>query len=75
MEGGGKPVVIANSEGSRTTPHQLCELLTKDGERLVGQMARRRRAKTERQYFYSVKRFIVLRELSAEIHKRCLYIQ
>ncbi|WP_310483671.1 Hsp70 family protein, partial [Chamaesiphon sp. VAR_48_metabat_403] len=36
---GGKPVVIANAEGMRTTPSVVG--FSKDGERLVGQMARR----------------------------------
>jgi molecular chaperone DnaK len=36
---GGKPVVIANAEGMRTTPSVVG--FSKEGERLVGQMARR----------------------------------
>ena len=36
---GGEPVVIANAEGSRTTPSVVA--FTKDGERLVGQIAKR----------------------------------
>ena len=39
---GGEPVVIANAEGSRTTPSVVA--FTKDGERLVGQLARRQPA-------------------------------
>ncbi|HEY9816512.1 MAG TPA: Hsp70 family protein, partial [Candidatus Obscuribacterales bacterium] len=35
---GGKPIVIANSESMRTTPSVVA--FSKDGERLVGQMAR-----------------------------------
>ena len=35
---GGEPVVITNSEGSRTTPSVVA--FTKDGERLVGQLAK-----------------------------------
>ena len=35
---GGEPVVITNSEGSRTTPSIVA--FTKDGERLVGQLAK-----------------------------------
>lgn len=36
---GGKPIVIANTEGARTTPSIVA--FTKSGERLVGQLARR----------------------------------
>ena len=36
---GGEPVVIPNSEGSRTTPSVVA--FSKDGERLVGQIAKR----------------------------------
>ena len=63
---GGKPVVIANSEGSRTTPSVVS--FTKDGERLVGQMARRQAVLNPDNTFYSVKRFIGRKhsELSAE---------
>ena len=53
---GGKPIVIANSEGSRTTPSVVS--FTKDGERLVGQMARRQAVLNPDNTFYSVKRFI-----------------
>lgn len=53
---GGKPVVIANAEGSRTTPSVIS--FTKDGERLVGQMARRQSVLNPENTFYSVKRFI-----------------
>jgi molecular chaperone DnaK len=52
----GKPVVIANSEGSRTTPSVVS--FSKDGERLVGQMARRQAVLNPDNTFYSVKRFI-----------------
>ncbi len=63
---GGKPVVIANSEGSRTTPSVVS--FTKDGERLVGQMARRQAVLNPDNTFYSVKRFIGRKhsELTAE---------
>ena len=40
---GGEPVVIANAEGNRTTPSVVG--FTKDGERLVGQVAKRRRSR------------------------------
>ncbi|MBE9124969.1 MULTISPECIES: molecular chaperone DnaK [unclassified Coleofasciculus] len=53
---GGKPVVIANSEGMRTTPSVVG--FSKDGERLVGQMARRQGVLNPQNTFYGVKRFI-----------------
>lgn len=52
----GKPVVITNSEGSRTTPSVVS--FSKDGERLVGQMGRRQAVLNPDNTFYSVKRFI-----------------
>lgn len=53
---GGVPTVIPNAEGSRTTPSVVA--FTKDGERLVGQMARRQAVLNPENTFYSVKRFI-----------------
>ncbi|MGY2711347.1 molecular chaperone DnaK [Thermostichus sp. MS-CIW-28] len=53
---GGVPTVIANAEGTRTTPSVVA--FTKDGERLVGQMARRQAVLNPENTFYSVKRFI-----------------
>lgn len=63
---GGVPTVIANAEGTRTTPSVVG--FTKDGERLVGQMARRQSVLNPENTFYSVKRFIGrrYRELSPE---------
>ncbi|WP_353931558.1 molecular chaperone DnaK [Okeanomitos corallinicola TIOX110] len=53
---GGKPLVIANSEGQRITPSVVA--YTKTGERLVGQIARRQAVMNPENTFYSVKRFI-----------------
>lgn len=53
---GGKPVVIANAEGMRTTPSVVG--FSKDGERLVGQMARRQGVLNPENTFYGVKRYI-----------------
>jgi molecular chaperone DnaK len=53
---GGKPTVITNSEGSRTTPSVVS--LTKKGERLVGQLAKRQAALNPGNTIYSIKRFI-----------------
>jgi molecular chaperone DnaK len=69
---GGKPVVIANAEGMRTTPSVVG--FSKDGERLVGQMARRQAVLNPQNTFYGVKRFIGRKytELSAD-SKRVAY--
>jgi molecular chaperone DnaK len=53
---GGKPTVIANAEGFRTTPSVVA--FTKNGERLVGQIAKRQAVMNPENTFYSVKRFI-----------------
>lgn len=53
---GGNPVVIANSEGGRTTPSVVA--FTKKGERLVGQLAKRQAALNPENTIYSIKRFI-----------------
>ena len=53
---GGKPVVIANSEGGRTTPSILG--FGKSGERLVGQLAKRQAVTNAENTVFSIKRFI-----------------
>ncbi|WP_228054282.1 molecular chaperone DnaK, partial [Nodosilinea sp. LEGE 07298] len=53
---GGKPVVIANAEGMRTTPSVVA--FSKEGERLVGQMARRQTVLNPQNTFYGVKRYM-----------------
>jgi molecular chaperone DnaK len=53
---GDAPVVIANSEGGRTTPSIVA--FTKDGERLVGQVAKRQAVTNSEATIYSVKRFM-----------------
>ncbi|MFN3362098.1 MAG: molecular chaperone DnaK, partial [Pseudanabaenaceae cyanobacterium] len=53
---GGKPAVIANAEGFRTTPSVVA--YTKTGDRLVGQIAKRQAVINPENTFYSVKRFI-----------------
>jgi molecular chaperone DnaK len=53
---GGKPVVIANAEGFRTTPSVVA--YAKNGDRLVGQIAKRQAVMNPENTFYSVKRFI-----------------
>lgn len=53
---GGKPIVITNSEGGRTTPSIVG--ITKDGSRLVGQLAKRQAVTNAANTVYSIKRFI-----------------
>ena len=53
---GGKPVVIANAEGMRTTPSVVA--FSKEGEKLIGQMARRQSVLNPRDTFFAVKRFV-----------------
>ena len=53
---GGEPVIITNSEGGRTTPSVVA--FTKDGNRLVGQVAKRQAVTNPENTLYSVKRFI-----------------
>ncbi|QYN19053.1 molecular chaperone DnaK [Amycolatopsis sp. DSM 110486] len=53
---GGEPTVIANSEGTRTTPSVVA--FTESGERLVGQLARRQAILNPKGTVYSAKRFI-----------------
>ena len=63
---GGKPTVIANAEGFRTTPSVVA--YAKNGDRLVGQIAKRQAVMNTDNTFYSVKRFIGRRydEVSGE---------
>ncbi|HET6680928.1 MAG TPA: molecular chaperone DnaK [Gemmatimonadaceae bacterium] len=53
---GGDPVVIPNSEGGRTTPSVVG--FTKDGERLVGQIAKRQAVTNPQNTVFSIKRFM-----------------
>jgi len=70
---GGKPSVIANAEGFRTTPSVIA--YTKGGDRLVGQIAKRQAVINPENTFYSVKRFIGRKsnEVSEEL-KQVSYI-
>jgi molecular chaperone DnaK len=52
----GKPEIIANSEGNRTTPSVVA--VNKSGERLVGQVARRQQVTNSANTIYEVKRLI-----------------
>ena len=53
---GGEPAVIINQEGNRTTPSVVA--FTKDGERLVGQVAKRQAVTNPENTIYSIKRFM-----------------
>ncbi|MCK5850035.1 MAG: molecular chaperone DnaK [Kiritimatiellae bacterium] len=53
---GGEPVVIPNAEGARTTPSIVA--FTKNGERLVGQAAKRQAVTNPKNTIFSVKRFM-----------------
>lgn len=69
---GGKPLVIANAEGLRTTPSVVS--VSREGEIVVGQMARRQAVLNPKNTFYAIKRFIGRNyaELSSE-SKRVSY--
>jgi molecular chaperone DnaK len=53
---GGEPTVIVNQEGARTTPSVVA--FTKDGERLVGQVAKRQAVTNPENTVFSIKRFM-----------------
>jgi molecular chaperone DnaK len=65
---GGEPVVVPNSEGSRTTPSVVA--FTKTGERLVGQLARRQAAVNPENTISSIKRFIGRRYTEVESERK-----
>jgi molecular chaperone DnaK len=53
---GGEPVVISNAEGNRTTPSVVA--VSKSGERMVGQVAKRQATTNPDNTIYSIKRFM-----------------
>jgi molecular chaperone DnaK len=53
---GGEPIVITNSEGGRTTPSVVA--FSKDGNRLVGQVAKRQAVTNPENTLFSIKRFM-----------------
>ena len=68
---GGEPVVIANSEGSRTTPSMVA--FTESGERLVGQQAKRQAVTNPENTLFAIKRLIG-RKFTAEAVQKDLKI-
>lgn len=64
---GGEPKVIANAEGSRTTPSIVA--FTDKGERLVGQLAKRQAITNPRKTVYSIKRLIGRKYEATEVLK------
>ena len=65
---GGEPAVIPNSEGGRTTPSVVA--YAKDGERLVGQVARRQAITNPENTVFSIKRFMGMRHSEVETERR-----
>jgi molecular chaperone DnaK len=63
----GKPEIIANSEGARTTPSVVA--VNKNGERLVGQVARRQQVTNSKNTVYEVKRLIGRRWTDEQVQK------
>ncbi len=63
----GKPEVIANSEGNRTTPSVVA--INKKGDRLVGQVAQRQRVTNAKNTIYGVKRLIGRKFSDNEVQK------
>jgi molecular chaperone DnaK len=64
---GGSPVVIANSEGNRTTPSVVA--MTQSGERLVGQVAKRQAVTNPKNTIFAVKRLIGRKFDAPEVNK------
>lgn len=63
----GKPEVIANAEGARTTPSVVA--INKKGERLVGQVAQRQRVTNAKNTIYGIKRLIGRKFSDKEVQK------
>ncbi len=64
---GGDPVVIANAEGSRTTPSMIA--ITEDGDRLIGQAAKRQAITNPENTVFAIKRLIGRKYTDPEVEK------
>lgn len=64
---GGQPKVLENKEGARTTPSIVA--ISKNGERLVGQLAKRQSVTNPTNTLYSIKRLIGRRFTDAEVQR------
>src|SRR3984893_8974262 len=64
---GGEPIVIANAEGGRTTPSVVA--VSKSGERMVGQVAKRQAITNPDNTVYSIKRLMGRKYTDAEVKK------
>ncbi|MDO8559715.1 MAG: molecular chaperone DnaK [bacterium] len=64
---GGSPKVLENKEGARTTPSVVA--MTKNGERMVGQLAKRQAVTNHENTLYSIKRLIGRRWEDAEVQR------
>jgi molecular chaperone DnaK len=67
---GGEPIVIPNSEGSRTTPSMVA--FTESGERLVGQVAKRQAITNPENTVFAIKRLIGRKYDSEEVRRSAL---
>ena len=65
----GKPEVITNAEGDRTTPSVVA--VTKKGERLVGKVAQRQRVTNPKNTIYGIKRLIGRKFSDNEVQRDC----
>src|ERR1700676_830043 len=64
---GGEPTVIANAEGGRTTPSVVA--MSKSGERMVGQVAKRQAITNPDNTVYSIKRLMGRKFTDAEVQR------
>src|SRR5437870_3213310 len=64
---GGQPKVLENKEGARTTPSVVA--ISKSGERLVGQLAKRQAVTNPENTLYSIKRLIGRKWEDAEVQR------